>query len=65
MRADDRHDKDEVAIVASVVAMVVLSFTSVRDYLFGPHALRASVLRVEEAGDRLRAEILLVNGGKH
>lgn len=57
--------KDKVALVAAVIAVFTSVLALGRDYIFGQHVLRASVVRVDEAEGKLRADILLVNSGKH
>jgi hypothetical protein len=55
----------KITIVTSIVALVISIFTFSREYIFAQHVLRASVIRVEEEAGKLRADILLVNAGKH
>ena len=55
--------KDKVALVAAVIAVFTSVLALGRDYIFGQHVLRASVVRVDEAEGKLRADILLVNSG--
>ncbi len=57
--------KDKIALVAAVIAVFTSVLALGRDYIFGQHVLRASVVRVDEAEGKLRADILLVNSGKH
>jgi len=57
--------RDKVSLVASIVAVVLSLFAFFRDSVLHQHVLRASVVSLEEEGGRLRANILLVNAGKH
>ena len=57
--------KDKVAVVASIIAIIISLVTFFKDQLFGQHVLRASVVAIEDSKDKLSADILLVNAGKH
>jgi hypothetical protein len=64
-KATKRSLKDKVAITASIVAIFVSLLALGREYIFAQHVLRASVVHMDEADGKLRADILLVNSGKH
>ncbi|MCU1268173.1 MAG: hypothetical protein JWM21_4491 [Acidobacteria bacterium] len=65
MAKENLSIKDKIAIVASIVALGLSLYAFVRDTLLNQHVLRASVVSIDEKGDRLLASILLVNAGKH
>jgi hypothetical protein len=64
-KATKRSLKDKVAITASIVAIFGSLLALGREYIFAQHVLRASVVHMDEADGKLRADILLVNSGKH
>lgn len=59
--------KDKIAVVASTVALAISIVTFFKENLFGQHVLKASVVAIDSQSNpsTLRADILLVNSGKH
>jgi hypothetical protein len=57
--------KDKVAIIGSAIAVVISVVSFFRDNIFAQHVLRATVVAIDVGTEKLSADVLIVNSGKH